>query len=1138
MIKASAGSGKTYSLARTYIVNLLGVRGEDGKYHLRNKAEYHRHILAITFTNKATEEMKQRIIKQLHLLSLGKGDYVGFFVDNFSDPLEEVRKAASRALGEILFNYDSFSVSTIDSFFQVILRTFAREIDFDNGYEIELDSSLALATAVNDILLDISTGRIGQKHRVFGWIKDYVRYLVDTKNNWNFFGNPQDLVKFSENINKEFFSDCSAQLEEYFSDMSGEVDRNNDSRIERFYKAVAKKVAILNKTVEGDTYRNRLMAIESDPSNFYGSRLFDRIANGKQATMDSLKKASTGDIKSLFKGGCYQQYSQDTIDRFVSWAKDYLRDMLQLEVLNSLLGNIWQLGLLSAIDHKLHDNLRQSNTLLLSDTGSLISKVVESSNTPDNSSFIYERVGTRYHNYMIDEFQDTSRMQYRNFDPLLRDGLANGNDMLIIGDEKQAIYRFRNSDPSMLREELKQDYNGFYDDTTLDDNFRSFAAVVNFNNVFFKYVPPRWFPGFKTLALTYKNVYQNVIHKEREGYVRINLIENTEDSLPLLPECINELLERDYNYGDIMVLVKTNAQGNKVVSELLNSGISVVSDESLLLASSPAVRMVINVLRFIESTLYNVPENDDEKVAAKSLKRVIREQRRYKLLHDFGKAFIADGGSTDGGIILQNVLEDNRKMAMSSAEEKIAALAQETMATLPDQATQPLHLVNVVDKVIERYLANADGECDSVATTFLSALQDDVIAFAGARNGGSVREYLRHWDKNADKLSLPAAATDAVQVMTIHKAKGLEKPVVLMPYLSWNMASFKTSKDGETLWIDKQTWLNAKVEGKPYVDIDDESVPPLIPILSSKLKDKPEFADFYNSELEKTLIDNFNNTYVAFTRPRQELHMWLVKPGDKSNKQSESTVGGTLNAFIGDLLANEVSIKIPGNKTFVPEFKVLEDENAIVFGKKESKYVRQEKSDEYAVKESERRALPLYRVTPLAAPVRVRVDDNRFSHFGNELHAVMSLVECERDLDYAESVLSDRFPADSDDFQRAKEVFSTVCDTIAGNPLVGSWFAPENTVYVERQISGRVEGLERTYSSNNRVDRFVVTPSGEAVVIDYKFGGDYTHETVNDYMAKVRDYMRLLRAAGYDNVKGYLWIVRDRNNPVREVKLL
>ena len=1179
VIKASAGSGKTYTLARTYIVNMLGVKQQDNKYHLRRSPQYHRHILAITFTNKATDEMKERIVKQLHLLSLGKGAYVEFFEKNFVDSIEDIKRASAKALNEILFNYNSFAVSTIDSFFQTLLRTFAREIDYDNSYEIELDDDMALQTAVHDFLLDISGERHQQKSKVYKWVQEFIKERLKINQNWNFFGNTRDLVKFAKNINKEFYRDRSDEIQTYFGDM-GEPGL---SRIERFRKSIIACRDRYQQSLDDGTFNHRFRNLADangwKEESFHKGRLLQQMYLGTRKFENDIdpKYATSPDgLNSLFKKQVFNDTPVEVLEEINGILAEAIKARKTAKLMDDLLNNVWQLGLLSVIDKKLRDNMRESNTLLLSDTGSLIQKIVDAGNDErrihDNTSFIYERVGTRYHNFMIDEFQDTSHKQYDNFKPLLSESIAGGNDVLIIGDEKQSIYRFRNSDPSMLREELEHDFKESYDDSTLDDNYRSCKNIIEFNNVLFGYSPRAYFGNFPVLMKTYRNVHQNVKKDKFMGYVQVNfpIADNKNDQLkavlPQLPERIYSVLERGFSQSDIMILVNKNDEGRAVVNYLLNYNINerpadkpqinIVSDESLMISNAPAVRMVIDVLRFLESTLFDPAlakvDKDKEKTLSKRVERLLVEQRRYKLLHDYGKALLGNSGATPSET-LQQVLERERGNSHNSdVTAAIEHLATKALETLPDPTTQPLHLLTVVDSIIKTYMQQEADSCDENNSPFVTAFQDVVLTFTAGNNGGTIREFLRYWDERCRALSIPASAQDSIQVMTIHKSKGLEAPVVMMPFANWELNKFK---DKEVLWMPRELWLNpdggnGPLEGIGGSESDRNIVPPLIPVKQSILAKMPEFASFYNAELEKTLIDNLNKTYVAFTRPRQELYIW--SPTKTQNETSTvDNVNALLRSFCYDLEKGNgtLSIKIDKKRhEFTLDIKALhgtitvKDKNDKEKGiecltgfeigdRYETRMPDNNDEDKYAI-DAQEINMPRYSVRPMADSVKVTMPeaDSLFKREGKDMHWLMSLVTDKRDVSHAIAMatMGNRFNTRDERYwtvDRAAKLLSMVVD----DPLTACWFDPRNTVFNERTITDA--------KKNIRPDRVVVTPEGKTIVIEYKFGSNYRRATIAEYTKKVQEYMTKLRDAGFTDIVGYLYIPRDTSHPIRTIKI-
>ena len=926
VIKASAGSGKTYNLARTYIQHLLGRRRVVGgavRYELRHARNYQSHLLAITFTVKATAEMKSRIVKELYDLGRGEGEYMDYFDALFVDSREEIAQAARVALGDILFNYTTFNVSTIDSFFQSIVRTFARELNAAYNYDLQLDADYATAIAVNDFLRDL--GGNGPEVRLAGhWVREYIRNNIDNDRDWNFFGRSNDLVGFAENINKEFFRASQKDLTVYLDDVE-----QPDSHVSRFVKklgsaAAAHKAAYAQLPAQLRGFFAALGVVEED-IKAAGVKNLMNLPDGvvPDKPTDALR-GYAGDIDALTKKvirkeattGLPAQASLDFAKIMAAAVTHYDRWV----ALEAVRRNMWNLGLLDRIARHLEQYRRDNNTLLMADTNDLISTVLGS-----GIEFIYEHVGVWINNFMIDEFQDTSRKQYENFMPLLKGAISMGHQNLIIGDEKQAIYRFRNSDVAMLRDEIE---NGFdandIGGKPLETNYRSQRAIVEFNNRFFKAALGHFDPNrFAALNKTYAHIVQQVDKGDVPGLVKIHFEylgnRNSEDnddaagdSLAQLPAYINALRQRKFEQRDIAILVNRGDEGRKVIAQILRHNetcsdecekINVVSSDSLALETSSAVKLIMSVLTSLEAARETIDEDEDEageRGGISKLDRQLAEQRRHKIVNAFNKKLAVTQDTDAGQLLLQCFEEDEKQGGKQENLTRLQDYYNAVVEVLPDGDREQSSLVAIVDRIIDLYL----GKATSSENAFILAFQDLVVDFLSQNNGGTVREFIKFWNSKGHKTTISSPeGTDAVKVMTIHKSKGLQFPCVIIPFANWELID---SHHNNLLWVTKERWLNAGGENVPLEGIggaDASIVPPIIPLTKWAISRIPEFASFYDSEVEKDLIDNLNKTYVAFTRPEEELHIFtsLSPTAAISKSEQPKTVAQLLSTVAGQI---------------------------------------------------------------------------------------------------------------------------------------------------------------------------------------------------------------------------------------------
>ena len=1170
VMKASAGSGKTYNLALQYIKHLLFFTDESGKMHPRRQAgekrllNAHRLLLAITFTNKATAEMKDRIVKELYCLAQEgeDSDYLEGFVQQTGLTESRVRELARQALNELLFDYSNFNVSTIDSFFQSVLRNFARELDRDFNYDIQLEEDYAVRVAVHNFLLSLGKGgKDGKPTPVDLWVKDYQRHLIRgdvEKKKWKFFDDGGDLLTFAKQINSELFRSNMAAVRAYLgryedgryrSDFKkiGTFKQRMNVLLERTMTAATDGLQELHDVLEpygsagmlNYTLKNWYQKGELEPFQ----KKFLQEANGDKVAKQFSKKANVElTVVEHVTRLLQQQMKLATVETF-------LRDIVD---------NLGLLGMLAMIDKFLEDYRHETNSILIGDTNELIGTVLDS-----GSDFVFERVGTTIAHFMIDEFQDTSTKQYENFSGLLHESLDSGNFNMLIGDAKQSIYRFRNADPSVFREKVDTDFvNDIYQPPIKPGepasiNYRSSRGIIEFNNALFAFMRERY-NDVPTVVATYQDVEQgfpkNIDEKKVPGYVRVMLgdykrvlggqgsedpdiegleagedaAEQTEvDVLNVLPDYLLQLHER-FDWGRIGVLVNSNREGNSIVECILNYNqqttgpkINIISGESLLLNNSPIIRRIIAMLRFIDISQFAAGDEDDADVADDRQARSMRDQRAgdqrlYSAMSVFIKAVTANGGDAiaNGDLLVKSLTVKPKGEGMEEQPADEPDYAAELAALLPS-GYELTTLVSIVENIIARF-KDDPAACADVnrETTFLMAFQDEVMKFSSQNNGGSVREFLKYWDEKKGKLAVSSAdGGDAINVMTIHKAKGLEFDCVIIPFAKWYLDG--NGQNLERYWMPKAEFIDV-MESLPVYDgdLDKDIVPPLLSVMKNHLikldedftlKEKGQH--FLYKQLIDQLIDNLNKTYVAFTRPCSELHIFAESTDDKS-------VDNRLTSLLSDFANDGGLMKpvMPGDESWFEYGEISTREQ--LEAKRPPKKVLAISAD-----------IISYPVTPVPPSIKVRLDYASTSHVkaGIRLHSLLSRIGDSNDVDrvIADAIKHGMVTDDPGDPCGIDSVNACVREPImSGEGRVAAWFDPANKVYSERTITavgkwwGEIE--------NQRPDRIVRRPDGKILVIDYKSG----ERNDTKYRRQVQGYIDKLRVIFPDApIAGRIWYV-------------
>lgn len=562
IFKASAGSGKTYTLSKTYLDLLLKA---DSKTAYRN-------ILAVTFTNKATEEMKERILRDL--AEEGK-----------------TNPRAREILINLLHDYGSFSVSTIDKFFQQALRAFSRELGSSGNYQIELDKASLTKEAMDRVLDDLTE----KDKDLLGWFTKQLETALDNGESFHLENSLYEMAEEFGDVNEKFTYDKKKLTE---------------------LKAKCKEIV---DTFHKDVYENAL-CIDTATWGKTAAKGLAQYAGAQTKYKDSVKAANATTLAKLAEtAGCEAMYALMN-PQGRRW-KEYKTTRMVEKV-------IFTLGLAEEFYSKLAIIEEEKGVISLDESTNLLRDIIDGSDAP----FIYEKLGVRFNHFLLDEFQDTSVVQWENFKPLLANSVSEGYSNIIVGDVKQSIYRWRNSDWNLLDKKIQETFTGKVDVTTLKENWRSTQSIVNFNNEFFTFAANNL--GLSTI---YADVQQKVkVEDSQEGYVTVDFCE---DELEMIDGYIEQAVAAGAKMSDIAILLRTNSEGKKVAEHLLSKGYSVISDDSLDLKSSLIIRKIV-------SYLHSLCNNSDSLNTYLSESLEIDSEREYHSLIDLVDGVIKDLSET------------------------------------------------------------------------------------------------------------------------------------------------------------------------------------------------------------------------------------------------------------------------------------------------------------------------------------------------------------------------------------------------------------------------------------------------------------------------------------------------------------
>lgn len=1098
--KASAGSGKTYNLVFEFIKMLLGYKEKDSEqsaYKLKpNLNNEHSKILAITFTNKATEEMKQRIVKELGYMANnpGKSDHLKEIAKAFGVSEEKVSEKAVKAHKQILIDYANFNVSTIDSFFQTVLRTFAFDVDLPGDFTIELNDDFAIAVGVGDLKRDMRTS--SKDDYLSKWVQTYVTDSVNSGESWNVlkdskgentYSKRKTLPEFAKFLTNENVKKHLDKLREWITESDGANLKALIERLNEISRSLVGEIRAFGQWCDANyddfnlngKKKNSVVSLK----DFKASTKVDEKLINSVADSDSwTKKSTTAEAATEFDGRREKVHTA----------------LKRLAAVKAISENIYHLGLLYHIDNNIKTYNNENNTILLSNTNDILKDVIGG----DNAPYIYARLGTFICNFLIDEFQDTSKMQWENLEPLLCDSLSAGHDNLIIGDVKQSIYRFRNSDPHLLANEVEASFGRYKMDEQKNGknsgniNWRSDRLIVEFNSRVFEQLAEDL-----NLSHYYSNVRQEVSekHKDTEGYVHYELLSDDdsgkfkEKAITQAIETIRNMLERGYEQRDIAILVNANDEGEQIIDALLKvDGINVVSEESLLISTSSAVSTIITLLNAIDHTAQPGTATQTDKTAETDKKRkekmtpkefLFRYQYLLFTKNDPITAFKEALGSNDD-IDLSKVIKGD----------------------------EPVTLDVIVDRILKHFV---DQDTLDEEMTFILAFKDLVADYMEAF-GSNVHFFLKWWNKTGYRRTVSSpSGINAIQVMTIHKSKGLEFPCVIIPFCDW-----KFDKGGIE-WIEPtEKLVNLVTESGNNKVI----LPPILPINRSRLTTSLDlFSDSLKACETDAKMDTLNKTYVAFTRAVNELVMFAPEKVDNANENLRSLL--TPHLITGNNVVYEIGHKITKEEKQAKEEKERKE-------KEEKEKKRGKKADdEIEPKKYELDKLLIIKPRRDKDDVGIKYKvpelitrlSNPRQFDGTAMHNIMQRVKTVDDLDAA----IDYFLRKSIINEEEQSRYGKILAQALSDPRVSDWFAPDAEVLNETEVlhywgdPDNEEYFQLDFKAH-RPDRVVRTRDGRTIVIDYKFGA-YDSK----YQYQVRNYMNLLEEIGYERLEGYIWYVQD-----------
>ncbi len=1049
ILSASAGAGKTFRLVLKYICEVL------------EHPECYRNILAVTFTNKATEEMKSRIIKELNNLASGHDSaYLEEITKRtgFSEPA--IRAKALKARTEILHNYSRFTVLTIDRFFQRILRAFINELSLDLNYNIELDTALILERSADNLIENITKSEFAE---VKNWLMDYAEERLNEGDKWDM---RTDLrILGGELFKTDVAKRISTSIDKHqLRDIVNTLVKKNNAIIDKIKKLSQEAVDLLNKhNLKAADFKGKnptfITCFAKYAAGDLGAGPTDTIINASQ----DIKKWYTKDASPIV-----QEVSEELRVRLEEICELYTENVEQINTTTLLRNNYRSYALLSDLYKSIDEICKAENIMVLDKTKELLADFIDESNAP----FIYEKVGSRYDRYMIDEFQDTSVREWQNLRPLLLEALSSNPDasVFIVGDIKQSIYRWRGGDWRLLNNKVIEDlklYDPYVEPIAL--NRRSLENIVTFNNKFIRAVvnddnthindlinklknnkitESTHAELYNIIDSAYKTSDQDVHLFSEDGIAEVCLFDPSVIKSPFI-DAIKDAISRGYRYKDILILVRGSKDGSAVAkalydykSELLERnepGFNILTSDSLTIDSCDVIKFIISLMRLAIDPSDNI-----------------------------------ERGIYNGYL--------QRPYNTEFSDEELQLLGR----------IAHLSALEAFELIVEHFELHTERK----HIAYIQAIHEQILAFT-SNHIADIQHYLEWWDERGCKESLSVEKTDdTIEITTIHKAKGLERDVVIIPYCKWGMTPSPSKQP--------IVWAKANDKSQEAAQIGE------FPVVYSNAMENSHFAEEYWKEYVMSHVDGINLLYVAVTRAKKELYMYVPSSLNVKNSTANpfADVAGLAKRAVESMQEMQALPPVYNTNNKI-EYKQY------IYGKKIERHIP--KADEGVSNST------LLEEYPTHAPdVAVHYPTRRFIEEGMKpgtescdegikLHKAFEGANTTDDIYHS----IERMCCNSHITPLEAEHLRMKIEEAMQNDTVANWFSGEwEDVKYEAHILSKGKTL--------RPDR-VMIKDGRAIVVDYKFG-----EKINkSYNKKIQKYIDLLGDMNiYSAVEGYIWYVR------------
>ncbi|WKL46422.1 UvrD-helicase domain-containing protein [Flavobacterium pectinovorum] len=1027
---ASAGSGKTYTLVREYLKIILSSPKNDA----------YRNILAITFTNKAVHEMKSRIVGSLSEFT--KDTPSAKAMDLMEDLSREtglsiikIKTKSQNIIKHLIHNYAAFDISTIDKFTHKVIRAFAHDLNLPMTFEVTLDTENLLVEAVDAII-----AQAGQDETLTKLLIDFTMEKTDDDKSWD--------------VSREILETGRLVLNE---NNRNEISHFHDTSIEEFV-AIKKKMSVLCGDLEKENADYALELLSLIEKNGIDLKSFSRgtFPNHLESIRDGKfnprnKTFHEFDDIAINKTAKDRALIENIIPELLQTLDKIYKNFEKRDFYKAFLKNITPLSLLNTVSNELAKIQSEQNILSISEFNAIIHREIQNQPAP----FIYERLGERYRHFFIDEFQDTSEMQWQNLIPLIdnalsgQDDLGNKGTLMIVGDPKQSIYRWRGGKAEQFIE-LSKDVNPFNNPDKLikhlDTNYRSYSEVIDFNNAFFKLISTEFSNE------DYKDLYENHSfqnsNSKKGGYVNISFLPIIEKSdfaddedvveksdlyvLATLNTILNVLRE-GFEYRDIVILTRKRDQGIAIANYLTEQNIPLLSSETLMIQNATEVRLIVHLLKYLNNSI-------DLEAKANFLHFLGNTKEIEMPIHDF----IAQG-------MAQRFENDFEKWLLSFD------------VSLSFEDIRKKSLYEAVEIISSKFVLPSEG--NAYVQYFL-----DIVLERDIRNQAGIADFLSYWDKNAHKFSIPSPeGNNAVRIMTIHKSKGLEFPVVIMPFAEEDYIR----KPKDKLWLDAE---DADL-GVPKALIDN----------SSAVEGFGESASaVFNLKKQEELLDNINVLYVALTRAEEQLYVISQSLNEKKDGEYPNNMASFFIKYLihkGVYDSEKLEYEFGDRKRLSISGEVLNLVKTIP--------VVSEVLNPKNIKIAQRESLMW------------GTHQQEAISYGNIVHEILAFIKDKSDVDLA---VKKALENGLINFDQSEKVLQTLLE-IVNHPELNICFDGKNKILNEQTIVQKEGKILKP-------DRIVLTPNKEAYLLDYKTGA------INSkYTQQIQEYQDAIEDLGYKVLK-------------------